>query len=185
MGAFDRKKEIVDVCLNIFMEQGVSNTPTKDLCKALKMQTGGIFYYFDTKDEIVIACAEEAKMRIENDLIASALNNIDNPDALEKDLYERATKMRPLMQFFVTVCALPKYRDKVEPILSDLSIRYKHYTKEFASKLDCSPNDVAPYVYIVINTMLSYMLFGYEKGFYAPQIALVKNTLVNLLKNRE
>ncbi len=185
MSPSERKKEVVDVCLKTFMARGLSHTSTKDLCDALKLNSGGVFWYFKTKDDIVIACAEEAKKRIETDLIGSALKNIDNPDKLEQGLYERATEMRPLMQFFVTVCSLPKYRDRIEPILTDLSIRYRHYNEKFAEKLKCSPDDVAPYVYIVINTMLSYMLFGYEKHYYAPQIPIVKKVLVDFLANRD
>ncbi len=180
-----RKQEIINACLETFMERGLNNTSSRDLTSALNMQSGSIFYYFKSMDDIVIACAEEAKNQIETDLIGSALQNIDNPDKLEQGLYERATEMRPLMQFFVTVCALPKYRDKIEPILTDLSIRYRHYNEKFAEKLKCSPDDVAPYVYIVINTMLSYMLFGYEKQYYAPQIPIVKKALVDFLANRD
>ncbi len=180
-----RKQEVIDSCLETFMKQGLNHTSTRDLCKKLNMQPSHIFYYFKSREDIVIACAEEAKKRIETDLIGSALKNIDNPDKLEKGLYERATEMRPLMQFFVTVCSLPKYRDRIEPILTDLSIRYRHYNEKFAEKLKCSPGDVAPYVYIVINTMLSYMLFGYEKNYYAPQIPIVKKVLVDFLANRD
>ncbi len=185
MGAPSKKRKIISGSLKAFMARGLNHTSTKDLSEALNMNESHIFYYFKTKDDIVIACADEAKIKIEKELIGSALKNIDNPDELEKDLYMRATKMRPLMQFFVTVCALPKYKNRIEPILTDLSVRYKHYNNKFAAKLNCKPEDVAPYVYIVINTMLSYMLFGYEEGYYAPQIPLVKKALVNFLKNRE
>ncbi len=185
MGERVRKKEIVNSCLHTFMEKGLNHTTSKDLTDGLHMNSGAIFYYFKTKEDIIIACAEEAKRQIEVDLIGSALQNIDNPVELERDLYERATKMRPLMQFFVTVCALPKYRDRITVTLTDLSVRYKHYNEKFAEKLRCKPEDVAPYVYIVINTMLSYMLFGYEEGYYAPQIKLVRNALNDFLGKRE
>ncbi len=180
-----KKQAIINGCLDTFMKRGLNHTSTRDLCSALDMHPGHIFYYFNTREDIIVACAEEAKRRIETDLIGSALENIDNPEKLEQDLYNRATKMRELMQFFVTVCSLPKHRDKIEPILTDLSLRYKQYNEKFANKLNCPPEDVAPYVYIVINTMLSYMLFGYEKGFYAPQIPLVKRALVDFLKKRD
>ncbi len=187
MSETTRKQEVINGCLKTFMRRGLNHTSTKDLSQALHMHESHIFYYFKTKDDIVIACAEEAKKKIEIDLIGSALKNIENPALLEKDLYERATEMRELMQFFVTVCALPKYRERIQPVLEDLSVRYKHYTEKFAEKLGCTYEEVSPYVYIVINTLLSYMLFGYEKGFFAPQIELVRTALINLLakKNAE
>ncbi len=184
MGTPERRKEIIDVCLQTFMKNGLAHTSTRDLCDALNMQAGGIFYYYNTKDEIIIACAEEATVRIERDLIGVALKDVDNPEKLAKDLYDRAVAMRPLMKFFVSVCSTSKYDEAIQPSLDKLSERYKVYTEQFADKLCCSPKDVAPYVYIVINTMLSYMLFG-KKNFVAPQLELVYNALKEMLKIRD
>ncbi len=184
MGTPERKKEIVDVCLKTFMENGLAHTSTKKLCKALNMHTGGIFYYFPTKDEIVIACAEEAKERIERDLFGIAINDVNDPDKLAKDLYERAVAMRPLMKFFVSVCSTSKYDQAIQPSLDKLSVRYKNYTEQFADKLGTTPEAVAPYVYIVINTMLSFMLFG-KKNFVAPQLELVYGVLLQILEKNK
>ncbi len=185
MGTPERKKEIIDVCLQTFMKNGLAHTSTKMLCKALNMHTGGIFYYFSTKDEIVIACAEEAKERIERDLFGIAINDLEQPEKLAKDLYERAVAMRPLMKFFVSVCSTSKYDQAIQPSLDKLSVRYKNYTEQFAEKLHSTPEAVAPYVYIVINTMLSFMLFG-KTNFVAPQLELVYGVLTQILeKNKE
>ncbi len=181
----ERQQEVIDKSLETFMHRGLTETSTKDLCDALHLNSGGIFYYFKTRDEIVIACAEEAKKRIERDLFGIAINDLDTPEKLAKDLYERAVAMRPLMKFFVSVCATPKYEEAVRPLLDKLGDRYKFYVNQFAAKLDCTPEEVAPYVYIVINTMLSYMLFGKE-NFVAPQLELVYGKLVAILeKNKQ
>ncbi len=184
MGTPERKKEIIDVCLQTFMKNGLAYTSTKTLSKALNMHTGGIFYYFPTKDEIVIACAMEAKRRIEKDLFGVAINDIDYPEKLEKDLYDRANAMRPLMKFFVSVCSISKYDEAMRSSLEELSKRYKKYTEQFADRLCCTPADVAPYVYIVINTMLSYMLFG-KDNFSSPQLDIVRSALNEMLKKRD
>ncbi len=183
MSTSRRKKEIVDICLKTFMEKGLS-TSTRTLCDALDLNSGGIFWYFKTKDDLVIACATEAAVRIERDLIGVALDDIERPERLAYDLHERALEMRPLMKFFVTVCATSKYEDALQPALDQLSARYKHYANEFAKRLCVEPQEVAPYVYIVINTMLSYMLFG-RKSFAAPQLAMVYDALVEMLRVRD
>ena len=59
-----RTKEIIGVCLECFIEKGLTVTTTKDLCDANGLQNGGIYYYFTTKEEMVLACAEEAIHRI-------------------------------------------------------------------------------------------------------------------------
>ncbi len=182
MGALSKRKEIINVCLETFMEKGL-NTPTKELCKALNMQTGGIFYYFATKDEIILACAEEAKARIERDLFGIALHDLYDPDKLAHTLYESAVKMRPLMKFFVCVCSTSKYDDAVQKLLENLSKRYEFYIGQFAKKLSCKPEEVAPHVYTVINTMLSYMIFG-KSNFVAPQLDTVYKVLKKILEEK-
>ncbi len=179
-----RKEEIVGRCLAIYMKNGLIDTTTKNMCDALHMNSGAVFYYFKNKDEIVLACAEEAKKRIERDLFGIAINDLDNPERLAEDLHSRAVAMRPLMKFFVSVCATPRYEEAVHPLLDKLGDRYKFYVNQFAVKLGSTPEEVAPYVYIVINTMLSYMLFGKE-NFVAPQLELVYGKLVAILEKKK
>ncbi len=178
-----RKDHVVDTCLATFMQKGLAHTSTKDLCDALHMNSGAVFYYFKNKDDIVIACAEEAKRRIVTDLFGIAIDDLEDPEKLSKDLFARAVAMRALMKFFVTVCATARYEDAVSPLLDKLNEKYKGYTVKIAEKLACTPEEVAPYVYVVINTMLSYMLFGKE-DFVAPQLELVRVKLGELLDRK-
>ncbi len=179
-----RKQEVINVCLETFMKKGLAHTPTRDLCAALNLNTGGVFYYFKTKDEIIIACAEEATLRIERDLLGVALNDIGDPKKLMSSLRDRANAMRPLMQFFVSVSACPQYTAALQPIFKRLAERYDHYAERFAEVLCCDPKEVAPYIYSGINTMLSYMLFGQE-SFSAPQLGLIYNALNGFLEKRD
>lgn len=56
----DRKKEVINVCLDHFIEKGLSETSTRSLSGALKLQNAGLYYYFSSQEEAVILCAEEA-----------------------------------------------------------------------------------------------------------------------------
>ncbi len=179
-----RKQDVLNICLQTFMKNGLTHTSTRDLCDALGLNSGGVFYYFKTKDEIVIACAEEASLRIERDLIGVALKDIENPKKMMGDLRERAEKMRPLMQFFVSVSTCQRYEDALQPIFERLTLRYDQYAERFAEVLCCRPDEVAPYIYTGINSMLSYMLFG-KKSFSAPQMTIIYNALVGFLEKRD
>ncbi len=180
----ERKKEIIDVCLKVLMENGMVETSVRDFAKALKMHPSNIFYYFESKEEIITACIDEAKNRIERDLFGIALKDLDCPEKLAKDLHDRADKERPLMKFFVSACALPQYESAVQPSLNRLSNTYRAYIEQFAEKLCTTSEAVAPYVYVVINTMLSYMLFA-KDTFVAPQLELVYNALKDMLRKRD
>ena len=178
----DRRKEVINICLDLFIEKGLTATSTRSLSRALKLQDAGLYYYFETKDEAVIACAEEAALRLENALIPSALRDIGDPDIMMKRLQSRADEMAPTMRFLVTVCASSQYKDKMKPALDRLTDRYGHYAEQVAKKLSCNKEDVEPYVYLVITAVANYMIFA-EDSLVAPQMQIAKEAIRNLLSS--
>lgn len=172
----DRKKEVVNICLDLFIEKGLTATSTRNLSSALKLQNAGLYYYFESKDEAVIACAEEAALRLENSLIPGALREIHDPDIMMKRLQSRADEMAPTMRFLVTVCASKQYKDKMKPALDRLAERYDHHAEQVAKKLNCTKEDVEPYVYMVITAVANYMIFS-EDSLISPQMKIVKSAI--------
>lgn len=176
----DRKKEVINVCLDLFIKRGLSETSTRDLSSALKLQSGGLYYYFSSKDETVILCAEEAAIRLEDALIPPVLKDIGDPDRMMKRLQSRADEVAPTMRFLVSVCVSDRYKEKVKPILDRLSERYEHYAELVAKKLNCSMDEIVPYVYMTIAAVANYMIFA-EDGIIAPQMKLVKDAIHNIV----
>ncbi len=175
----DRKKEVIQICLDHFIDKGLSETSTRSLSKALKLQNAGLYYYFTTKDEAVIACAEEAARRVENTLIFPAMREITDPDKMMKNLQIRADKMAPTMKFLVSVCAMKQYAEDMRPVLNRLTERYGHYSEQIAEKLHCPKEAIEPYVYMTITAVSNYMVFG-EDTYIAPQMEAVKAVLNQL-----
>lgn len=180
----DRRKEVINACLDLFIEKGLTETSTRSLSSALKLQSGGLYYYFSTKDEAVILCAEEAAIRLESALITQALRDLDNPDLMMKRLKSRADEMAPTMRFLVSVCVNIRYKDMVKPVLDRLSERYIRYAEKFAKKLGRSVEEIAPFVYMTITAVSNYMIFG-EEAYVAPQMDLVKEAIRELLLAQE
>lgn len=179
----DRKKEVINICLDLFIEKGLSETSTRSLSSALKLQSGGLYYYFSNKDEAVILCAEEAAMRLESNLITPALKDIGNPDIMMKRLQSRADEMAPTMRFLVSVCTSKRYKESVRPILDRLADRYKHYAEQIAKKLNCGIEEIEPYVFMTITAVANYMIFA-EDGIIAPQMKQVKSAISKIIERQ-
>lgn len=155
-----RKREILDVCLATFIRRGLYETSVRDLSRALALQSGGIYYWFKDKDDVVVTCAEEAALRLEEHLIAPALQDIREPDRMMERLRLRSDELRPMMKFFASVCACSRYEERLRPVLGRLAERYEKYAARFASELHCELQEIAPYVYFAITTVTDYMIFG-------------------------
>ncbi len=179
-----RKKEIIEVCLKTFIRDGLLNTSMRDLGKALDLDPTALYRHFKSKDEVVIACAEAATIRIEDELFGAALEDIENPSKLAKAMDEKAVTMRPLMQFFINVCTSQKYADKLKEVRYRQGDRYRYHISKIAEKLGCGYDDAASAVYIVANTMFSYIIFDPD-NFSAPQLRIVRDQLKGFLAKRD
>lgn len=177
----DRKREVLDSFLGTFIAKGLSETSVRDLSASIHTQSAGMYYYFPSKEDAVVACAEEAAIRLENNLIMPALKDVSNPERLIKRLGSRAEEMAPTMKFLVQVCAVPKYEELIRPTLDRLSQRYDHYAQLFAEKIGCSKEEIEPYMYMSITAVTNYMVFN-EKAYIRPQMQMAQQALERLLK---
>ncbi len=175
----ERRTEVINICLDHFIEQGLFETSTRSLSKALKLQSGGLYNHFSSKDEAVIVCAEQAAIRLEDMLVSPAMKDMGDPDRMMKRLRSRADEMAPTMKFLVSVCSSERYKDDMKPVIDRLAERYEHYSEKAAEKLGCTKEDVEPYVYLTITAVSNYMIFAEDKYIF-PQIKLVKEAIKSL-----
>lgn len=175
----ERKKEVINICLDHFIDNGLEAS-TRSLSKALNLQNAGLYYYFESKDEAVVLCAEEAAIRLENYLIEPAMKDVKNPDLMLEQMQFHADEMASTMRFFVSVCVSETYREKVKPVLNRLSSRYKQYSERFAEALGCELEEIEPYVYMGATAVANYMIFG-EGDIIYPQFKIIKKKISELI----
>lgn len=175
----ERKKEVINICLDHFIENGLYETSTRSLSKALKLQNAGVYYYFSSKDEAVLQCAEEAALRVEKALIVPTMRDLADPDSMMKQLRARADEMAPTMRFIAAVSGSRRYHDQMKPICEGMTKRYEYYVGQIAASLGCDREKIEPYVYMTIAAVMNYMIFG-EIAFAMPQIQVVKDEIKKL-----
>lgn len=175
--------KVIETCLDCFIDKGLTLTTTKDLCDALGVCNGAIYYYFKTKEEIVLSCAEAAIDRIEQSAFAIVLENLKDIADMMGHLKTLADRMSPTMRFLVSVCVSKEYGEKVKPYLIKLAGRYPYYTDRIAEILGCSAAEVAPYVHLSILAINNYMIFA-ERALFLPQIEAAKAGLLKLAEKK-
>ncbi len=180
----ERRTEAINTCLDYFIENGLTKTSTRGLSNALNLQNAGLYYYFESKDEVVLLCAEEAAMRLEHNLLDWALEELNSTDTLVECLVSKAKELAPTMRFFVSVCASCYYKDAMKPILDKLANRYPLHAAKFAEKIGCDVDDIAPYIYAGISAITTYMTFR-EYIYTGPQLEMVKTQIERLMSKRD
>lgn len=61
--ADDRKQEFMRTALKLFYEKGYENTKITDICDAMNVTKGAFYYYFESKEAVIIAIATAIKDR--------------------------------------------------------------------------------------------------------------------------
>lgn len=180
----ERRERAISACLNQFCQKGLYETTSRDLSSALKLQSGGMYSYFSSKDEAVLVCAEEAAFLLEKYLVKQALRDMHNPQKMFAELIDRAEKLSHMMRFFAQVCSVAKYREGMEPVLRRLTDRYEKYACQVAEKLGCSVEEIAPYFYMCVAAVANYMIFG-TKETVTPLLELAKGAFETCLNRKK
>lgn len=180
----ERREEVIDSCLKLFVSKGLAETSTRDLSGSLKLQNAGLYYYFKSRNEAVIACVEEAMLRIESNMIMAALEDADVPDRMMRNLYRHADEMAPTMRFIVQAYTSPTYHGALQEPLDKLKKRNESTVKKFAAKLGCKPEEVKPYMYSCMAAMTNYMVFG-SRSYADFQIEIVWRWLNSIAERND
>lgn len=179
-----RKQEIIDICLNRFIENGLYDTSARDLANALEMQPSGLYYYFKSKDDIVVACAEEAGNLLEDALLMPAFDCLYNTGDYVTILEDKMKETIPVMKFFAQACTTKEYRSAMQPVMERMKSRHEEYSHKFAERLNCSPEEVAPYLYACVAIVSNFMIFG-EDFYYKKPFQLIANAIQALRERSE
>lgn len=180
----DRREKAISACLDQFVERGLYETTSRDLSRALKLQSGGMYQYFSNKDEAVVVCAEEAAFLLEKYMVLQAVRESDDVDKMLDSLVERARKLSSIMSFLVQVCSVPKYREQMVPVLERLNYRYSEYCELFSQKFGCSSKEFEPIFHICVSAISNYMIFG-ETNKISSQIEYIRSEIKKYVNGRE
>ena len=84
----DKKKKILEAALKLFIEKGIDNTPTTLISKEAGVATGTLYYYFETKVDLIV----ELGTSIQEESLVSFLDLIESSvgyESLEKFWLEK------------------------------------------------------------------------------------------------
>ena len=87
----DKKEILLQTALKLFVYQGFKDTPTSKIAKDAGIATGTLFYFFPTKDDLIVSLYLKLK-----DLAAvninTALSGLESKEEMIKIYYEQSLK---------------------------------------------------------------------------------------------
>lgn len=80
----DKKAKVLDAALKLFVEFGFHNTPTSKIAKEAGISSGTLFYFFPTKDDLVVALYLSIKSKLGCEITESISNETSFKEILRK-----------------------------------------------------------------------------------------------------
>ncbi|MDM7911474.1 MAG: helix-turn-helix domain-containing protein, partial [Methanotrichaceae archaeon] len=94
----ERRRELIDTAERLFITKGYAQTAISDIVNEVKVSQGAFYYYFDSKEDVLVAAMEREIAIMENDFCQIANRN---------DLDE-AVKLNFMINRFISITASGK-----------------------------------------------------------------------------
>jgi AcrR family transcriptional regulator len=146
--------------LAIFRERGFESATMRDIAKAAEVATGAAYYYFDSKDALVMAFYEQAQAEMQADLVVKLGKCKTLESRLRTIISEKLEYFAPNRRL---LGALTAHTDPEHP-LSPFSMETKAIREQDLEFFEAAvadsgvklPKDIAPY--------LARLLWMYQMG---------------------
>jgi AcrR family transcriptional regulator len=94
----ERRKELIDTAGRLFIAQGYNQTSISDITRAVNVSQGTFYYYFDSKEDVLVAVMEKQIALMQSDFTRIA----DNGDL------DEAAKLNSMINRFLSISASGK-----------------------------------------------------------------------------
>jgi len=117
-----RTAQIIEAATSVFAAKGFDGATMDDIAEAAGINKATIYLYFDSKDALIHAIAEQlfaqelAGLQAAHDLPGSATERLT---AYYESLIAEEAEVLPLMPIFCEFCALGLRREDVRAVISD------------------------------------------------------------------
>ncbi len=157
--------EILGKSFDYLTKNGLENVSLRELCKATEISMGSIYYWFSGKDELIIDTVRYGLDKVADSLFAFAFENIYNLDRFFNESIHEISRHKLSLRFIYQVTTSPVYGPRMRQKAEDLKVTYDRYTKKLSAIFECSPERIAPIVFMYISIIMDYIVWeDYESS---------------------
>jgi AcrR family transcriptional regulator len=160
------------------VKNGIENTTTRDFCAEADVNANTLYYYFDSKNDILIECVNYGYRQLESAFF-DALREFDKSSF---EVFPMLTKIgldyAPQMRFLHQAVSSPTYEEYREDQFKKVNAFYDRLGKELAERFECPYVLIKDYIYEIMTLLSYYTLWGSRE-----MAAIQFNRIFNDFKN--
>ena len=155
----DLEKDFLEPSFRYLVENGLENTSVRDLCKAMDISYGSLYYWFEGKDDIYISVVKYGIGKVAGKLFDYAFDTMQNPDIFFDTFLDEVSKYKAELRLVFQFATSPKYgketRDKAEKFVAV----YEKHIEKLSGIIGSTPEKVAPVIYMLISILVDFVVW--------------------------
>lgn len=155
----DVEKEFLEPSFQYLVKNGLENTSVRDLCKAMDISYGSIYYWFDGKDDIYTSVVEYGVGKAAEKLFKAAFEKMNDSElffsTFLNDVDECTEDLRLVFQFATSI----DYGKIVQKKSEEFKDVYQKYIEDLSELTGIECEDMAPIIYLLISIVVDYVVW--------------------------
>ena len=152
-------ENILKIIFGCLVRNGVENTTMRTICTETNLTASSLYYRFKGKDEIILEASCYGLNSVTRELFWVAAEKINDFQALLIAFLKNVDARKQSIKLIYQVLSSPKYGEKFKKMThSAPKVIYK-YAEMLSEKLNCSPEELMPYVGLTIAVIREYVIW--------------------------
>ena len=153
------EQEFLEPSFRYLVQHGLENTSVRDLCKAMGISSGSIYYWFEDKDDIYITTVKYGIKMVAGKLFESLFEKIDNLQEFFDTFLDEVDKYKLELRLIFQVTTSPIYGDRMRQTAEDFKEVYAKYIDRMEN-ITSHSNELLTYgIYMLISILVDYVVW--------------------------
>jgi AcrR family transcriptional regulator len=169
-----RRNQLLDIALNLFAERGVENVSIKDLATEAKVAQGLIYYYFESKDKLLIAVFQRYNPLPEFEAIIDQIVDLPMSEGLLSFAQRVALLLpqkRPALRLVARELLSPRSNmlGEVLSFRGTVVARLTQYFQDRVAAGELKPHDPFIPIHMLVSSLLILLLLDQPIESFVPK----------------
>lgn len=170
--------EILDISFGYLKEHGLENTSIRDLAQETGMSLGSIYYWFESKDDLIINSIKYGLSKSSLRIFSHAFETIGNLEMFIENIMNIINEEQKSLRIVFQAATSPIYGDIIRKNAQPLNSSYDECIEILANNINASYEEVKPVVYLFVATVLDYVVWDDYK-FSKSQLEYLYSLLLS------
>lgn len=155
----DIEKAFLEPAFDYLVKNGLENSSMRELCKAMGVSSGSVYYWFDGKDDIYISTVKYGINKIVDKMFGIFLEHIDSPRLFFDVFLDEVDKYKSEFRLAIQVTASPVFGSRIRKKTDEFKPIYDKYITMLCEEINVSKDVMVPVIYMLISILTDYVVW--------------------------